>query len=634
MEIRSERIPCQFAEYITFEGVRLLSVINLDDRSYPFYRSTGENSQYLYTWFPLEKISFEKKKGYLKKPPSLIKSSPNAIARLKVSPPPPTIVEMKAVTKGEEILVIRHEDQTYTLGFSNANAEYEEKFIQDDEFCSWMNEIKNEKDIIDKYQIEKINLLIDQFGGYQPYAEGHTLHQLINFFKGRYDPAFIEFLYVNDLFFEMKDKKQSPIYGCLGRFGNIECMCISYMIGGGFWRTKESELVKEYITQVYSAQLRQLSDLLSEQIYAFKHPKVSYLFEYFQGKLDREQEEAFEHSINQFLNASKQYQEVGFFYDFNRSPIHHIENAIANVKSILGKDSTLINEIEEIDLSDGNQVQKLIHSCNEVLHKIDKFDSQTMSLENGIDSLKNALQHLLIHKNFFRVDQYDINSNGMCLNFSFPYLYDQKEMLLNLEDYLHFLFKQQPQLFTWELKTSDSPPHVELICHSTEAKNSLMANYAFVNILKEAGMVDDRLQYQLKCLAINQAEPSKLSKHAAAIQQFQVIHDQMVGHINKLDKEQYGHFLFESRRENKIKKLRLLRSLEPILNQILNSTKLNADFLESQLSVLEAQIKLIRQDTTYDKNVLDSKTRKFVEELEKIILSIPLAQVLKPTSSH
>lgn len=56
------------------------------------------------------------------------------------------------------------------------------------------------------------------------------------------------------------------------RFGNTECMLLSYLIGGGYWDNPDSSCIRLFIEQHYSYELKQLS-AGAEDLIRFKTPK-------------------------------------------------------------------------------------------------------------------------------------------------------------------------------------------------------------------------------------------------------------------------------------------------------------------------------------------------------------------------
>ena len=57
----------------------------------------------------------------------------------------------------------------------------------------------------------------------------------------------------------------------LHRFGNFECMCVSYLLNGGYWIHDDSRILREYLYQNYSQELEILTASI-KHFDSFKNP--------------------------------------------------------------------------------------------------------------------------------------------------------------------------------------------------------------------------------------------------------------------------------------------------------------------------------------------------------------------------
>ncbi len=151
----------------------------------------------------------------------------------------------------------------------------------------------------------------------------------------RYGNEFVSFLKKQST---IKTNKKS-LQSLLGRFGNIECMLISYAIGGGFWEDPDSFYFKLAIKRCYLPQLLILKNTLSD-LDEFRDPKSQYIIELnlsrFHSHIDNEEnkkkeEEEIEkiNQLNQYLfgenisisdlKENQHYEAMAFNYDVPKS---------------------------------------------------------------------------------------------------------------------------------------------------------------------------------------------------------------------------------------------------------------------------------------------------------------------------
>ena len=239
MELRKNISPLQFILYVDAnKDSRIIALLDIDNIKYSLYQSTGLNSKYPDTW--LSFIGIETKfenMGWIKKPSKYMETLNTSFARLLISEPSES--EKKAVTQLEEVLIIYDDfNHSYKLGCCDLTSKaYKEVAIDDQEFSQWMNVEKvkikppmKSRPIMGTGQKNRItNNFIQNANAMQAIEPLYPLNKLVEYYGNRYDASFIEFLFLNDFEFICKAKENS-LNEFLCRFGNSECMCISYLI--------------------------------------------------------------------------------------------------------------------------------------------------------------------------------------------------------------------------------------------------------------------------------------------------------------------------------------------------------------------------------------------------------------------
>lgn len=70
-----------------------------------------------------------------------------------------------------------------------------------------------------------------------------------------YPAPLIEFIKSCDSLKYMNTKGQNDVHELIRRFGNFECMCISYVIGGGYWATEDAQALDHFLEDNYDNEL-------------------------------------------------------------------------------------------------------------------------------------------------------------------------------------------------------------------------------------------------------------------------------------------------------------------------------------------------------------------------------------------
>ncbi len=151
---------------------------------------------------------------------------------------------------------------------------------------------------------------INDFGFCKPH-NGTSYHML----TACYDDIFIQFLQSKKkTLFKAQQLPQrdgwvfvtDPAEMFITRFGNTECMLLSYLIGGGYWDSPDSLLVKLFIDKHYSYELKQLIDH-TDRLIKFKNPQNIVA-------LSRTEED--KNKVNLFLNDDLNQFNVDYYKTF------------------------------------------------------------------------------------------------------------------------------------------------------------------------------------------------------------------------------------------------------------------------------------------------------------------------------
>lgn len=88
-------------------------------------------------------------------------------------------------------------------------------------------------------------------------------------FENCYPNTFISF--ISDSMQSNRLKFENGYEELFDRFGSFECMCLSYLLGGGYWAHDDSKVLREYLETHYPSQLKSLKASI-EHYDSFKNP--------------------------------------------------------------------------------------------------------------------------------------------------------------------------------------------------------------------------------------------------------------------------------------------------------------------------------------------------------------------------
>jgi hypothetical protein len=181
------------------------------------------------------------------------------------------------------------------------------------------------------------------------------------------------------------------------RFGNTECMLISYLIGGGYWECPESLMVRKYINQYYSYELNRLKISAGKTIEDFQKPQ-----NITQLQNDPENEAQSAETINSFLTTQFGAEQVKIddytqraFDDYSIAT--EVKDKVSKLKII----RYLCKEYQQYLLAMDSSQDKILEDKKDVMNELCTFLDNHSNEPSTLDAFGSVFlkqKHILMQR--------------------------------------------------------------------------------------------------------------------------------------------------------------------------------------------------------------------------------------------
>ncbi|WP_167554501.1 hypothetical protein [Legionella israelensis] len=228
----------------------------------PFYLSSGMNSGYRNTWFPFQGMQQEDVgattfKGLLVKPDSTLNKNHY----------PPDLVNFFQ-TRLNEL------EMNFNLMLDLPEYRKNSIFLYE-QFADMFRRYKDksENELVESLQ-QRLASVLNLKGGYNNEETLKTLDNIAEVIQHVLDNIEQPDILNSAASIMEKSKQRHTRFGeyyeyqglVENRFGNFDCLCLSFLIGGGYWESTESQELRDFLQNNYSDYLSFLAIQYEEQI--------------------------------------------------------------------------------------------------------------------------------------------------------------------------------------------------------------------------------------------------------------------------------------------------------------------------------------------------------------------------------